>query len=150
MIGFHFGRCFTVWVMTSTVRRRLASGPKMKVPRERYSFTMSFWVVPARTFWSTPCSSASAMYIAISHMHVALMVIDVFISSSGICSNRVRISPRWGTGTPTLPTSPHARTWSGSYPVWVGRSNATERPVCPLARFWRYSALDAFADEWPE
>ena len=41
--------------------RRLGSGPKMKVPRERYSFTMSFWVVPPSTFGSTPCSSAATM-----------------------------------------------------------------------------------------
>ena len=33
--------------------------------------------------------------------------------------------------TPTLPTSPRARGWSESRPICVGRSNATERPVCP-------------------
>jgi len=49
-----------------------------------------------------------------NHMAVALMVIEVFIVSSGISSNSVRISPRWGTGTPTLPTSPRASGWSGS------------------------------------
>ena len=72
-----------------------------------------------------------------SHIAVALIVIDVFISPSGMPSKSVRISPRCGTGTPTLPTSPDACGSSGSYPVWVGRSNATDRPVCPLARLVR-------------
>ncbi len=58
--------------------------------------------------------------------------------------------PRCTTGTPTLPTSPLARTWSGSYPVWVGRSKAIDRPVWPLARFDRYSSLLALAVECPE
>ena len=49
-----------------------------------------------------------------SHIAVALIVIDVFISSSGMPSNSVRISPRCGTGTPTLPTSPRASGSSGS------------------------------------
>jgi hypothetical protein len=41
-----------------------------------------------------------------------LIVIEVFICSSGISSNSVRMSPRWLTGTPTLPTSPRASSWS--------------------------------------
>ncbi len=80
-------------------------------------------------------------------MAVALMVIEVFICASGIWSNRARMSPMWEMGTPTLPTSPRARAWSGSYPVCVGRSKATDSPVCPLARFRRYSALLAAALE---
>src|SRR5215218_3223023 len=111
---------------------------------------MSFCTVPARRAGSAPCCSARPTYIASSHVAVALIVIDVFISSSGMPSNRVRISPRCGTGTPTLPTSPRASGWSGSYPVWVGRSNATDRPVWPRDRLVRYSSFDARADEWPE
>jgi len=84
-----------------------------------------------------PSSSASAKYIPSNHIAVALIVIDVFISSRGIPSKSVRISPRWGTGTPTLPTSPNAFGASGSYPVCVGRSKATESPVCPFARLLR-------------
>ena len=61
LIGFHLGMLRTVYVMRSTVRRRLGPGPKMKVPRERYSLTMSFWVVPDSAARGTPCSSASAM-----------------------------------------------------------------------------------------
>jgi hypothetical protein len=70
-------------------------------------------------------------------MAVALIVIEVFISVSGMPSKSARTSPRWLTGTPTLPTSPRASSWSGSYPVWVGRSKATDRPVWPLLRFCR-------------
>ncbi len=44
----------------------------------------------------------------------ALIVIEVFISVSGMSWNSLRISPRWGTGTPTLPTSPRASGESGS------------------------------------
>jgi hypothetical protein len=33
--------------------------------------------------------------------------------------------------TPTLPTSPRAIGASGSWPIWVGRSKATDSPVCP-------------------
>jgi len=41
-----------------------------------------------------------------------LIVIEVFMRSSGIPSNKVRMSPRWLIGTPTLPTSPLASGWS--------------------------------------
>jgi hypothetical protein len=44
----------------STIKRREGSGGKMYVPRDRYSFTMSFWVVPRSSLLETPCSSALA------------------------------------------------------------------------------------------
>ncbi len=47
-------------------------------------------------------------------MAVALIVIEVFISVSGMSLKSLRISPRCGTGTPTLPTSPRASGLSGS------------------------------------
>jgi hypothetical protein len=62
---------------------------------------------------------------------VALMVIDVDTSPSGIRSRRVAMSWIESIATPTFPTSPRARGWSESRPICVGRSNATERPVCP-------------------
>jgi hypothetical protein len=102
---------------------------------------MSFCVVPVRAPRSAPCSSATATYSANSHTAVALMVIEVFMSWTGRPSNTVRMSPRWQIGTPTRPTSPRASSWSESYPVCVGRSKATERPVWPLARFLRYRSL---------
>ena len=81
---------------------------------------MSFWVVPA-SWWATSegsssgfCSSATTWYIASSHMAVALIVIEVFIPVSGISSKSFRISPRCGTGTPTLPTSPRLSASCGS------------------------------------
>jgi hypothetical protein len=54
------------------------------------------------------------MYNASSHGAVALIVIDVFIWSSGSSANSARMSPMCATGTPTLPTSPRASGWSGS------------------------------------
>ncbi len=81
---------------------------------------MSFWVVPASCAATSSgdrsgfCSSATTWYIASSHIAVALMVIEVFISVSGISSKSFRISPRCGTGTPTLPTSPRESGESGS------------------------------------
>jgi len=107
------------------------------VPRDRYSLTMSFCVVPRSSLDGTPCSSALATYSPSSQGAVALMVIEVFMAPGGMPSMSVRMCPRWATGTPTLPTSPRASGWSGSYPVWVGRSKAMDRPVCPLARFVR-------------
>ncbi len=44
----------------------------------------------------------------------ALIVIEVFASASGMPSNSTRMSPMWLIGTPTLPTSPRASSWSAS------------------------------------
>ena len=46
LIGFHCGMFCTVNTIRSTVSRFDASGGKMYVPRDRYSFKMSFCVVP--------------------------------------------------------------------------------------------------------
>ena len=86
----------------------------MYVPRDRYSLTMSFCVVPRSSCDGVPCSAALATYSASSHAAVALIVIDVFIRAGGIPSSSVRMWPRCATGTPTLPTSPRASGWSGS------------------------------------
>ncbi len=48
------------------------------------------------------------MYNASSQAAVALIVIDVFIRSSGMPSSSAAMSPLCATGTPTLPTSPCA------------------------------------------
>ena len=50
---------------------------------------MSFWVVPWSWSSGTPCSSAATMYSASSQAAVALIVIDVFIWSSGMPSSSV-------------------------------------------------------------
>ena len=43
------------------------------------------------------------------------------------------MSSRESIATPTRPTSPTAIDASESYPIWVGRSKATDRPVCPCS-----------------
>jgi hypothetical protein len=75
---------------------------------------MSFCVVPCRRAWSTPWRSASTTYSASSQAAVALIVIEVFIRSSGMPRRSVSMSPRCATGTPTLPTSPRASSSSAS------------------------------------
>ena len=65
---------------------------------------------------------------------VELIVIDVVTCSTGMPSSRIRMSASESIATPTRPTSPAARGWSESYPIWVGRSKAHDRPVEPLAR----------------
>ena len=86
----------------------------MYVPRERYSLMMSFCVVPASVFGSIRRRSARPMYSDSSHAAVALIVIDVFIWSSGIASNSWSMSSMCEIGTPTLPTSPRASGLSAS------------------------------------
>ena len=61
------------------------------------------------------------------------MVIDVETRSSGMPSNSMRMSSIESIATPTLPTSPWAAGWSESYPIWVGRSKATDSPVWPAS-----------------
>ena len=65
---------------------------------------------------------------------MALIVIDVETWSSGIPSKSRSMSSIESIATPVLPTSPSARGWSESRPIWVGRSNATDSPVCPWSR----------------
>ena len=60
-----------------------------------------------------------------------LMVMEVETSSRGIPWKSTSMSSRESMATPTLPTSPSAMGWSESYPIWVGRSKATESPVVP-------------------
>ena len=45
----------------SAISRIDGAGGNAYVPRARNSLMMSFWVVPWRTCWSTPCSSAVTM-----------------------------------------------------------------------------------------
>ncbi len=98
-----------------------------------YSLSTSFWTVPVSAAGSTPCSSPTSWYRSSRTAAGALIVIDVDTWSSGMSSNRRRMSARESIATPTLPTSPAAIGWSESYPIWVGRSKATDRPVWP----WR-------------
>ena len=60
LIGFHFGIASTVNAIMSLIRRIDGSGGNTYVPRDRYSFTMSFCVVPESLLAATPCRSAAA------------------------------------------------------------------------------------------
>ncbi len=62
-----------------------------------------------------------------------MIVMEVETRSSGIPSNSTRMSSIESIATPTLPTSPCARGASESWPIWVGRSKATDSPVVPWA-----------------
>ena len=106
-----------------------------------YSLRMSFWIVPLSADLAMPRSSATTTYIARSVDAVALIVIDVETLSSGMPSNSIARSSTESIATPTRPTSPWARGESESIPICVGRSNATERPVCPASRRCRNRAL---------
>ena len=103
----------------------------MNVPRATYSFSTSFWAVPETFSRATPCLSATAAYIATRTGAGALIVIDVETRSRGMPSNTVSMSARESIATPTWPTSPAARSSSESSPIWVGRSNAVDRPGWP-------------------
>ena len=78
-----------------------------------------------------------------------MMVIDVLTLSSGMPSNSTSMSAKLLIGTPVRPTSPCAMGWSESYPVCVGRSNATLSPVCPCSSRYLYRRLDSSGDARP-
>ena len=106
----------------------------MYVPRAMYSFRMSFCVVPPIRASGTPWRFAVATYIASRIAAVALIVMDVVTASSGMSFISRPKSSSDEIETPTFPTSPRARSSSASKPIWVGRSNATDRPVWPCER----------------
>ncbi len=130
---FHFGTSFAQYSMESTTRRIEGSGGKMNSFWAMNSLRMSFCRVPPRVANGTPCFSATARYM---HSRIAageLMVIDVVISLSGMPSNSVSMSASESIATPQWPISPRLVGASESWPISVGMSNATERPVWPLA-----------------
>ena len=103
----------------------------MYVPLAMYSLRMSFWMVPFSAPGSTPCFSPTTTYIASRIAAVELIVIDVETLPRGMPLKRASMSSRESIATPTFPTSPAEIGLSESYPIWVGRSKATESPVCP-------------------
>src|SRR3954452_12851816 len=110
-----------------------------------YSLSTSFWMVPVTLSPGTPFSSATSWYMSSSSAAGALIVMDVETWSSGSASKSSRMSSMESMATPTLPTSPWAIGESESYPIWVGRSNATERPQVPLATSCWYRWLASHA-----
>ncbi len=77
------------------------------------------------------CFFAIATYIIRSIDAVELIVMEVVTFERSIPSKRISISERESIATPALPTSPSLMGSSLSYPICVGRSNATESPVVP-------------------
>ncbi len=130
---FHFGISAPQYLKMSAISRSDGFGGKMYVPRAMYSFSTSFWIVPVSWCAATPCSSATSWYSRSSRAAGALIVIDVDTLSSGIPPNSTRMSSIESMATPTLPTSPCAIGASESWPIWVGRSKATDSPVVPWA-----------------
>ena len=115
----------------STITRMLGRGGKMYSFWAMNSLRMSACSVPVSWSGATPCFSATATYIASSIAAGELMVIDVLTLSSGMPANRISMSSRDVTATPHFPTSPRDSGWSGSRPMSVGRSKATDRPWEP-------------------
>ena len=106
----------------------------MYVPRAMYSFKTSFWTVPWSCSRRMPRRSATATTSDNKIIAVALIVIERLTRSSGIPCKSRSMSSIVEIATPARPTSPRARGWSASYPIWVGRSKATESPVWPSER----------------
>jgi hypothetical protein len=92
---------------------------------------MSFWIVPFTLLKATPCLRATARYRHRRIAAVALMVIEVETSPRGIPLNSRSMSSSESIATPTFPTSPAESGSSESKPIWVGKSNATDKPVVP-------------------
>jgi ABC-2 type transport system ATP-binding protein len=59
-----------------------------------------------------------------------------FTLPPGVSATELPPAATGAVTTPTLPTSPSAMAASESKPIWVGRSNATERPVVPSWMSW--------------
>ncbi len=132
-IVFHFGTSVAQYSIESTTRRIDGAGGKMNSFCAMNSLRMSFCSVPPSCDAGTPCSSATPMYM---HRRIAageLMVIEVVMSPSGMPSNSVSMSASESMATPQWPTSPRLVGASESWPISVGMSNATDRPVCPFA-----------------
>ena len=130
---FHFGTSLAQYSIESTTRRIEGSGGKMNSFCAMNSLRMSFCSVPPRADAGTPCFSATAMYMQSRIAAGELMVIDVVISPRGIPSKSASISARESMATPQCPISPRLVGASESWPISVGMSKATDRPVCPLA-----------------
>ena len=63
------------------------------------------------------------------------MVIDTDILSKGISLNKILISNIESIATPAIPTSSDTIGLSESYPLWVAKSKAIDKPIWPASRF---------------
>ncbi len=76
-----------------------------QVFRTMNSSRMSFWLVPDSLCAGTPCSAAAATQRARIDSTAPFMVIDTDTLSSGMPSNRMRMSTIESTATPAMPRS---------------------------------------------
>ena len=93
--------------------------------------------------------SAVATYNANNVVAGALIVIEVETLPKSIPENSTSISSSVSIGTPTLPTSPNESSLSESNPNCVGKSNATDNPVCPESNNSLNLSFVSFAVEKP-
>jgi hypothetical protein len=112
--GFQRGISRAQNSMTSQLMRTAGPGGIIHSFCAMYSFSMSFCSVPPRRARGMPRASAAATYIASAMDAVALMVMEVVTSPSGIPSKRISKSRREEMLTPSLPTSPRLMAWSAS------------------------------------
>src|SRR5450759_2731657 len=132
-IVFHCGTSLAQYSMESTTSRIEGPGGKMNSFWAMNSLRMSFCNVPPSFDAGTPCSSATAMYM---HNRIAageLIVIEVVMSASGMPPKSVSMSARESIATPQCQMYPRLDGASESWPIKVGMSKATDRPVWPLA-----------------
>ena len=137
LIGFHFGTCSTVHSIIWRVRSSDGRGGKMYVPRDRYSFTMSFCVVP--------CSSPRGDAVALRDRDVQREQprrrrVDrhrrVHLVERDALEQRVHVGDR--ARSARRPCRPRRRRAGGrrrSRSAWAGRTRSTA-PSAP----WRGSA----------
>src|SRR5688572_3038259 len=97
---FHLGTSLLQYSNISVMIRIDGVGGYMYVPRAAYSFSMSFCIVPDIFLMLAPCFFASAMYNDNRIKPVALMVIEVEMSSSLMSLKSISISSRESIATP--------------------------------------------------
>ncbi len=131
---FQRGTSAAQYSIESTTSRMEGSGGKMNSFCAMNSLRMSFCRVPLTLVKGTPCFSATAKYMQSRIAAGELMVMEVETSASEIPSNSRSMSARESMATPQWPISPRLVGASESWPIRVGMSNATERPVCPFFR----------------
>ena len=153
LIGFHVGEVLhRVRDEVDGEPLRLPRAGRCTCPRDRYSFTMSFCVVPAsidvrrrRARRRARCTARAAT------SPVALIVIDVFISSSGMpVEERAHLAEVRDRHADLADLAARERRRRGrSRSGSAGRTRPTARSG-PSRGCVRYSSFDARADEWPE
>src|SRR5437870_5483935 len=113
----------------STTMRSDGAGGQIHSFCAMNSFSMSFWMVPPSWVQGTPCSSATARYMARSALAEQLTVIEAVTRSRRTPLKSARMSARLETATPSRQTSPSARECEAGIPLGLCSVPALE----PLA-----------------